>query len=111
MFVFLMFYASIVSCLAILFYSQIGIEKEKTEVAKHEAEYARQEKESIQRWHNSSQPVKDLEAALYKVAALERENKDLKEQLEKVSFENEELKKASHPKNYVLHTEHFNELL
>lgn len=110
---FVMLWAVIASILAALFYAQIDIEKEKLECSERAAEGAREEKEALRLWYQSSQPAKELESALNKVALLERENKDLKEQIETLTFEKEELRKKLSGKSntYTLYQENFNELL
>lgn len=102
MFEFICMWAVMSSILAAAFYVQIGIEKEKTRDAERK-------KDEYVRWHNSSRPVKELEAALYKAATLEREKERLEEEVEKLTFEKEELQKelARRPRGTITYDEHY----
>ena len=86
MFVFVFMWAVIASTLAALFYARISEEKEKSLAVQKKMD-------ELAAWHDSSRPVNDLQDALYKAATLERENEDLKEKLDKLTFEKEELEK------------------
>lgn len=95
-------WAVIASMLAILFCARISEEKEKSSSVQKKID-------AVEAWHNSSRPVKELEAALYKAATLEREKERLEEEVEKLTFEKEELQKelARRPRGTITYDEHY----